>query len=161
MSSGQRGARRRARSCASGCTRPWRCRGCGARRALCWRRRRSGRRTQSYCSALACGYSAGDIEAWAPLATLVLDASYEATLLAAAIEAAVGRGSGQVVLCGLGGGVFGNRSEWIEGAIVRAIGACATAGLRVSFAHHGRVDEDFAARVDSAIAADSRRRQAS
>ena len=117
--------------------------------------------TQSYCSALACGYSAGDIEAWAPLATLVLDASYEATLLAAAIEAAEGRGSGQVVLCGLGGGVFGNRSEWIEGAIVRAIGACATAGLRVSFAHHGRVDEDFAARVDSAIAADSRRRQAS
>ena len=34
--------------------------------------------TQAYCSALAVGYSEGSEEAWAPLARLVLEASYEA-----------------------------------------------------------------------------------
>ena len=34
--------------------------------------------TQAYCSALAVGYSEGSEEAWAPLAQLVLEASYEA-----------------------------------------------------------------------------------
>lgn len=38
---------------------------------------------QVYCSALSCGYSGVDNEHWAPLATLILEASYEATLLAA------------------------------------------------------------------------------
>jgi hypothetical protein len=38
---------------------------------------------QVYCSALSCGYSQVDTAHWEPLARLVLEASYEATLLAA------------------------------------------------------------------------------
>ena len=134
--------------------------------------------TQAYCSALAVGYSEGSEEAWAPLARLVLEASfeavqplatlilpttqpcvslsvcmsthypplhyslltahysrhdsrltthdalqasYEAVLLCAALDQAEGQGSGLAVLTFLGGGVFGNKAEWIEEAIARAV----------------------------------------
>ena len=40
--------------------------------------------SQVYASALSCGYSAGSLDQWAPLATVALDGAYEATLLAAA-----------------------------------------------------------------------------
>ena len=36
--------------------------------------------TQTFCSALSCGYSDGSEEQWEPLARVVLDAAYEATL---------------------------------------------------------------------------------
>lgn len=108
--------------------------------------------TQAFCSAVSCGYSNAPAERWEPLARLILDASYEATLWAAALEAAEGRGSGQVLLTFLGGGVFGNRQEWIESAISRACAQLADVGLRVVVCHHGRVDDRVAERIDSRIA---------
>ena len=48
-------------------------------------------------------------------------ASYEAVLLCAALDQAEAQGSGLAVLTFLGGGVFGNRPEWIEAAIARAV----------------------------------------
>ena len=48
-------------------------------------------------------------------------ASYEAVLLCAALDQAEGQGSGLAVLTFLGGGVFGNKAEWIEEAIARAV----------------------------------------
>ena len=71
---------------------------------------------------------------WQPLAQLVLEASYEATLLAAALSAnARGweRGSARVYLTLLGGGVFGNEIAWITRAIERACDACADLPLDV------------------------------
>jgi hypothetical protein len=103
--------------------------------------------TQTFCSAVSCSYSQGSDDKWAPIAQLVLDASYEATLLAAAIEAAEGRGSGQVLLTFLGGGAFGNRDEWIESAIVRACVKLGGVGLRVVLCHHGRVDPRIVERI--------------
>ena len=50
-----------------------------------------------------------------------LQASYEAVLLCAALDQAEGQGSGLAVLTFLGGGVFGNKAEWIEEAIARAV----------------------------------------
>jgi len=50
-----------------------------------------------------------------------LQASYEAVLLCAALDQAEGQGSGLAVLTFLGGGVFGNKPEWIESAIARAV----------------------------------------
>ena len=42
-------------------------------------------------------------------------------LLCAALDQAEGQGSGLAVLTFLGGGVFGNKAEWIEEAIARAV----------------------------------------
>jgi len=110
--------------------------------------------TQVYCSALAVGYSEGCAESWATLACIVLDACYEAVLLCAALEQAEGRGSGRVVLTFLGGGVFGNKAEWIESALARAVVRLTNVGLRVELCHFGEVDERAVTRIEHAIAAE-------
>ena len=109
--------------------------------------------SQSFCSALAIGYAhGGTTEAeWGPLAQLVLDGSYEATLRAAAIDRAERRGSGVVLLTFLGGGVFRNRDEWIHDAIGRAVASCASAGLRVVVVHFRLVDALRARAIDAAV----------
>jgi len=72
--------------------------------------------TQVYGSALPVAYSTHALHLWEPFARLVLEASYEATLLAAAIWQPA-----PVYLTLLGGGAFGNDDAWIEDAVVRAV----------------------------------------
>lgn len=91
--------------------------------------------SQAFCSAVSCAYSGISTEEWKELATLVLDATYEATLLAAAIDAAEGKGSGKVWLTLVGGGVFGNEMAWITSAIRRALLATQDLDLDVRVAH--------------------------
>ena len=74
----------------------------------------------------------------------MLEAAYEATLLAA-VEQAVGGGSNIVLLTRLGGGVFGNADAWIDDAIVRAIEIVKDAGLDIRLVSHGRVHDSFRA----------------
>ena len=62
--------------------------------------------SQAYCSALSCGYSNGTLQSWEPMATIVQDGTYEATLLAAALEQHSGQGSGRVLLTSIGGGAW-------------------------------------------------------
>lgn len=76
--------------------------------------------SQALCSALPVAYTRVSSELWAPFASLVLEAAYEATLLAAAENAQTG-GSHIVLLTHLGGGVFGNDEDWIHGAMRRAL----------------------------------------
>eukprot|EP00040_Diaphanoeca_grandis_P018856 m.99276 g.99276 ORF g.99276 m.99276 type:complete len:388 (-) comp27142_c1_seq1:411-1574(-) len=97
--------------------------------------------SQAFCSALAIGYARGSPLAWAPLARIVLDASYEATLWAAADEYARGVGSGKVMLTFIGGGVFQNDEAWINHAIGRACALVSKAGfpLDVVVCHYGEV----------------------
>jgi hypothetical protein len=79
--------------------------------------------TQAFCSALPIGYHSvdeKDLASWEPLARLILDALYEATLWAAVINAQNG-GSTAVLLTFVGGGVFKNKMSWIRGAIERAV----------------------------------------
>lgn len=111
---------------------------------------RPQRVSQAFCSALSCGYSGGSNALWAPLATLVLDAAYEATLWAAVIDAATGQGSGKVWLTFIGGGVFGNEKSWIADAIARALGVTRGYDLDVRIAHYRRMDEEIRQRVDEA-----------
>lgn len=111
--------------------------------------------SQVFCSALACGYSAGSLAAWEPLARLVLEAAYEATLLAALLEEpAEGARPPVVLITFLGGGVFGNADAWIETAIARAVAKVRRLGaaLDVVVTHHGRVDDTKATRLEQAIA---------
>jgi len=81
----------------------------------------------------------------------VLDASYEAVLTAAAIEMAQNRGSGKVLLTFLGGGVFGNSMEWIEGAICRACAELSHTELEVVVCHYRCVDDAVAMRIDGTV----------
>lgn len=76
--------------------------------------------SQIYCSALPVAYGVGPASRWAELARLVLEAAYEATLLAGVLNAARGA-SDRVLLTRLGGGAFGNDDAWIDGAMVRAL----------------------------------------
>ena len=73
---------------------------------------------------------------WAPFASLVLDAAYEATLLAAVLNAS--RGASNVVLLTLlGGGAFGNDPAWINAALRRALRIAGTYALDVKLVSYG------------------------
>ncbi len=103
--------------------------------------------SQAFCSALPVGYSPLPRQDWESFARLVLQASYEATLLAA-VEQVSGGGSNKVLLTRIGGGVFSNSEEWIDDAIVRAMGVVGDAGLDVSIVCHSYVSPGVRALVE-------------
>ncbi|MDA0252432.1 MAG: hypothetical protein O2892_13420 [Actinomycetota bacterium] len=108
----------------------------------------NGRRvSQAYCSALPGAYSTLQADYWESFARLVLQASYEATLLAA-VEQADSGGSNKVLRTRLGGGAFGNDPDWIDSAIERALGVVADAGPDISIVCYGRADREVEALVD-------------
>ncbi|MET4485255.1 hypothetical protein [Bradyrhizobium sp. LA7.1] len=76
--------------------------------------------SQVFCSALPVAYSRVPSAHWKPFASLILEAAYEATLLAAVLNKQRGM-SNVVLLTRLGGGAFGNEDEWIDAAIRRAL----------------------------------------
>ena len=89
--------------------------------------------TQVLCSACAVG-SSSKLKAWRPLASLILEAAYEATLAVAARN--LGRGGAPFVyLTLLGGGAFGNGPRWIEAAVARALSLYRSHALHVRIVH--------------------------
>jgi hypothetical protein len=107
---------------------------------------RDGRRlvSQAFCSALPVAYGDGPRSMWESFARLVLEAAYEATLLAA-VEQSLAGGSNIVLLTRVGGGVFGNADEWIDDAIVRAVEMVEHARLDIRLVSYGQVHESFRA----------------
>lgn len=94
--------------------------------------------SQAYCSALPLAYwGIGSTEA-DRFAALILDALYEATLLAA-IENADRHPAAPVFLTSVGGGVFGNYDRWIVKAMDRAFELCADSGLDVRIVNFRRI----------------------
>jgi hypothetical protein len=104
--------------------------------------RESARRhvSQAFCSALPVAYGSGPSRAWEAFARLVLEAAYEATLLAAVERSSAGR-SNLVLLTRVGGGAFGNADDWIDDAIVRALAIVEQAGLDIRLVSHGRIHD--------------------
>lgn len=94
--------------------------------------------SQAFCSALPVSYSPVRAAAYEPFARLILEAAYEATLLAACAQAASG-GSRTVLLTRLGGGAFGNGDAWIDDAMRRALAVVEHAGLDIRLVGYGRV----------------------
>jgi hypothetical protein len=94
--------------------------------------------SQAFCSALPISYSRLNLtrDRWRRFATLVLEAAYEATLLAAVINRDLS-GSPLVFLTSVGGAVFGNDAQWIRGAIGRALKAVGNAGLDIRIVSFG------------------------
>ena len=93
--------------------------------------------SQAYCSALPVAYSAHQPELWARFALLVLEASYEATICAAIVNASR-TNNNTLFLTMLGGGAFGNELEWITGAISRSLALYRDCGLDVAIVSYGR-----------------------
>jgi hypothetical protein len=87
--------------------------------------------SQAYCSALPVSYTEHALELWAPFATLVLEATYEATLCAAMVNAAR-TGNNSLFLTLVGGGAFGNQLDWIINAIRRALNLYPESGLDIA-----------------------------
>jgi hypothetical protein len=103
--------------------------------------------SQAFCSALPVAYSPLPQRDWEVFARLVLQAAYEATLLAAVDQASRG-GSTTILLTRLGGGAFGNGNDWINSAIERALAVVEYAGLDIRIVSRGEVNSAVQAIVD-------------
>jgi hypothetical protein len=93
--------------------------------------------SQALCSALPVAYTAIAPDRWERFATLVLEAAYEATLLAGVLNRERS-GCPTVFLTDLGGGAFGNPLEWIEAARSRACEAVGGYDLDVRLVSFGQ-----------------------
>lgn len=100
--------------------------------------------SQAYCSALPVAYAGLPAAHWARFATLVLEAAYEATLLAAVLQREA-TGCGRVYLTSLGGGAFGNVAAWITASMRRALHIARQAGLDVRLVAYRDVPLEMAA----------------
>lgn len=91
--------------------------------------------TQVYCSALPVSYATTDARKWEKFAKLILDATYEATMLAA-IENREKTDNNKVYLTLVGGSAFGNKPEWIIDAVVNNLRKFENNGLEFYFISH-------------------------
>ncbi len=92
--------------------------------------------SQVYCSALPVAYSAHSSHLWAEFARLVLEAAYEATICTAILNS-IRNGNNRVFLTLLGGGAFGNQSDWIIGGLQRALNLYKQVDLDVAIVSYG------------------------
>ena len=92
--------------------------------------------SQAYCSAMPVAYTPHTKELWAPLAKLVLEAAYEATICAAILNGDRNRNN-RLFLTRLGGGAFGNSPDWITDAISRSLELYSNSGLDVAIVSYG------------------------
>lgn len=104
--------------------------------------------SQAYCSALPINYSSIATELWHPFASLILEATYEATFLAA-IENAENTKNFTLYLTLVGGGVFGNKLEWILEAISKIAAKFANTPLRVFIVSYGKSNPEVVAAIKS------------
>ena len=100
-----------------------------------------------FCSALPVAYGRWPQPLWRDFAQLILNAAYEATLLAGVLNSRQG-GSNIVLLTMLGGGAFGNAPEWIHTAIQRAMSKTQGHGLDVRLVSYGQPSAQLQALVE-------------
>lgn len=93
--------------------------------------------SQAYCSALPVAYTEHPPRLWKDFAMLVLEASYEAAICAAIVNAER-TGNNALFLTLLGGGAFGNEESWIVDALRRALSLHRDSGLDVAIVSYGR-----------------------
>ena len=104
--------------------------------------------TQAFCSALPVAYGVRPASDWEPLARLVLEAAYEATLWEAVLNRLRG-GSEVVLLTMLGGGAFGNDEAWILDALRRALTLARHCPLDVRLvSYDGRISKGVQALIE-------------
>jgi hypothetical protein len=92
--------------------------------------------SQAYCSALPVAYSNHSSNLWAEFAQLILEASYEATICTAILNS-IRNGNNRLFLTLLGGGAFGNETDWVIGGIQRALNLYKHINLDVIIVSYG------------------------
>uniref|UniRef100_A0A7S2WMU9 Macro domain-containing protein n=1 Tax=Rhizochromulina marina TaxID=1034831 RepID=A0A7S2WMU9_9STRA len=100
--------------------------------------------TQIFCSACPVSYSGNPVYLWETLATIVLEAAYEATLLSALenrLRHGGAAGSRRVYLTALGAGAFGNLMSWVVNALRRALDVVQGTDLEVYIVAYGKPDK--------------------
>lgn len=105
---------------------------------------------QLYCSALPVAYSKHPIELWEPFARLILEAAYEATF-SIALRQLVETKQNKLYLTMLGGGAFGNKTEWIVEAIRPMLHKFSGAELDVVIVSYGKSNPAVKALVDEVM----------
>ena len=98
--------------------------------------------SQAYCSALPVGYLDHPHELWTEFARLILEATYEATLCAALLNARE-TGNNTVFLTLVGGGVFENDPDWILGGLRRALDLYRDAALDIAIVSYEYPNPDI------------------
>ena len=104
--------------------------------------------SQAYCAALPVAYykycegCPKDKKDWAEFARLILEATYEATLCAALVNASK-TGNNRVFLTLVGGGVFGNKTAWIVESLHRALNLYKQAALDVAIVSYESSNPDI------------------
>ena len=93
--------------------------------------------SQAYCSALPVAYTNIAPNYWQSFARIVLEASYEATFYAAVLNFERNK-SNLLYLTLIGGGAFGNESEWILDAIKKAIRKFNKVPLNIKIVSYGQ-----------------------
>jgi hypothetical protein len=92
--------------------------------------------SQIFCSGLPVAYTNVPAHHWRAFAIFVLEAAYEATMWAAALNAR--RGASNIVLLTLlGGGAFGNESDWILDAMRRSLRAVSSFDIDARIVSYG------------------------
>jgi hypothetical protein len=107
--------------------------------------------SQAFCSALPIAYHTHlprIIDNWTEFACLVLEASYEATFHSALINYE-NTGNNKVFLTLLGGGVFGNKHEWIFDAIRKSIQLFSNTPLDIRIVSYGNSNPHLVAFIES------------
>ena len=92
--------------------------------------------TQVFCSALPVAYSNIKPDNWDHFPRLILDSTYELTFYVA-LRNLLKTGCPKLYLTLVGGGVFGNKLEWILSAIGRSLKLFAHSGLDVKIVSYG------------------------
>ncbi len=99
--------------------------------------------TQAYCSALPVSYNDIILENnWKSFARLILEATYEATFYAA-LQNYTNTGNNSLFLTLVGGGVFGNKKEWILDAIKKVIIKFYQTSLNLKIVSYQNTDPDI------------------
>ncbi|VAW59877.1 hypothetical protein MNBD_GAMMA11-1934 [hydrothermal vent metagenome] len=93
--------------------------------------------SQAYCSALPVAYSQQPSDLWEKFAQLILNASYEACLCAGILNYHH-TGNNKIYLTLIGGGAFGNETDWIMQAIHRALDIYKHTGLDIIIVSHNQ-----------------------
>jgi hypothetical protein len=92
--------------------------------------------SQVYSSALPVAYSPQPALLWEKFARLILEASYEATICTAILNSRK-NGNNKLFLTLLGGGAFGNATDWIIDGIERALNLYQYIDLNVAIVSYG------------------------
>jgi len=103
--------------------------------------------TQVFCSALPITYSDISSQHWNHFPRLILDATYELTFFVA-LQNLEETGCGKLYLTLVGGGVFGNRIEWILSSIFRSLKIFANSELDVKIISYGASNSEVANLVE-------------